>query len=1434
MAGATRTTKRIVPLLGLAVALLSMPAAADLVGLYTFDRANPLEAVIGSPAKEGVMSENNAQPALSDTMSTITLVADADVLGARTGVVAVPSKSTLAIPNPGLAKDWTIVLPFYCPDSAKWRCFFKFDNSAGGDGSLFINNDTDIGAGSYTTGIQGIVGAWHQLTVSSANGTQTIWYDQRKLDQTRDWNIAGLSLLLFSFDNDGEDALMYLDDIRLYDETAPAEVFPDGTSGAPAIFTPYAESPYEDDFATFSRTPDRIIEDPPYRTYVFERHGSFTFLPVKRRDACSALFVGGGGAGGLQRGGGGGGGGVVSVPDLTFLPQFYTATVGAGGIPAVHTYWYQNNSDTGKLHEGVTPASASGGDTTLVAAGTVLHVAHGGGGGGNFNYSGSNKPEEGYGLAGASGGGSSGKSTVRAEGIDGEGHAGGAATTSGDNFGGGGGGAGSAGVDGAQNDPGVGGDGVESSITGTLVVYGGGGGAGGGYNGAGGVGGAGGGGTGVSAAAARTRTTAANGTDGLGGGGGGGSGQDNNPFNSMGGRGGDGAMILRVLLTSADDPAPALAVNASDVGFTNATFDVHLLSLGSGADWASVTLRLSVHVDMSDPFFTTNLAAAATAAPDVFATFCSPLAVGTAYYVQATATNNLGVGGASAIVPFATPVPGPTFTATVNSSHIAPAISLDFTDAGWGEAVTRIMVQVSATGDFTNPDVSKALDVNLSSMPATVNDIVLTGLPTASPLRFRLIAENSSGYENYVDLSVPSGLTSGDNVWSGLSEDIDDPDAYIFAGGLPEAGKKLFFTSPAGLSPVIDQDTAMPSLRFTSAGTDAGPDSSYLGGYHSCGYDFSGSGVLTFTAEKPIWHGTKGTNVIENPILFNRSNSQTVYVSAPGGRLDLTGELMLPSGVSNTTMRVNGDGGEVHFGGPSSDFMGTLFLETSFTLSLDSPNAMTNVSQIYFGGGWGSFTYLKNNTGAPMTFPRCTKVETTTGWSSTRACFSGAPMLFPNATLIWYVRAFDGSMFNADVFVRDLVVGKNDQGGDAGLDKNGTGTLAVSGTTSWSAQNVKHYIRLRGGCFWARTPAGLPPSGEFFVPDGTSRYSTLGLNGDYSPMLDGSSTPRVFQESPESRWGFTGFGGDRTVCWNKDSSLNLTNTTSDHVTIKLTDATTVNSVGNTYDQYYAYPARFMFGNRSEFADGTILFLNPIRYELGQNWDTATYFESTNHVVAARMRGSLKLGNRDKTWNFSGRNFGGYLALEAENTNFTGRVNVYEKGNLLVNSNLVARSVTVQSGCGLGGTGSLSTEDGTTVKSGGALFGGEWDKGGTLTLGGKLTMEGDSTLRVEVGASNDRIGCVKLAAGSVLKLGSTVYVDVDTDPRVSPVRSASRKILDWSEASFDSGSAPTRENFVVRPELNHDLKKINVFVRGDGLYVGYATVRCPVQTIITIR
>ena len=874
---------------------------------------------------------------------------------------------------------------------------------------------------------------------------------------------------------------------------------------------------------------------------------------------------------------------------------------------------------------------------------------------------------------------------------------------------------------------------------------------------------------------------------------------------------------------------PLAALQVSDIGFTNAMVTVTVTSRGPGATSADVTVEVASSNDFALPVWTTHYTV--NADNDVRAIPLTTLDVGTTYYARAIVSNNQDKVMTTPTASFATPIPGPVFSASVNTDHIAPNISLLFTGIGLGTAITSVTVQVSSTGDFTNPEISKAIPVNLTVTPTSVADIVLIGLPAASSLQFRFIAENTGGYANVVDQSVASALSAGDNVWSGLSEDIDDPNAYVFAGGRPAPDKMLYFTTPAGLSPVINQDTVMPSLRFTNGKTET-VDTAYFGGYHSCGYHISGSGVLTFNSEKPIVHASYGTNTISNPIRFSRSNTQTVTITSVGednAWLNLNGTLLLPDGVSNTTLSVTGRGNTV-LGGPSPDFMGELSVPGG-RLTFASPNAMTNVSKLSFSG---DPTSMSNAIGAPLVFPRVSSAWMSSGWGGRKLHVYGAPFVFPQATFEWAIRDYEQSVFEADWVVSNVVVRKNDSNSDACLGKKGAGAFIVKGETTWYNPSVKSYVRLFRGCFYPQTAAGLPLSGEFYVPNDHAWRSTLGLSGDFSPMLDGSSTPRFFQTSRLACWGFTGFGGERTVCWNADPTLNLTNTTSGSVEIKLADSASTNVAGKAFSDYYAYPPYFMFGNRSEFADGTILFLNPIRYEFGQNWDATTRFESTNHVVAARLCGSLKLGTSGKTWNFSGNGFGGYLALEAENTDFTGNVNVYEKGNLLVNSNLVVQSATVQSGSGLGGTGSLSTVGGTTVKSGGALFGGEWNRGGTLTIGGKLTMEGGSALRVEAGSSDDGRGCVKLAAGSTLKLATPIYVDVDTDPRVSPVRGASCKVLDWSEASFDSGSAPTRENFVVRPELNPDLKKISFSVRDDGLYVGYATVRCPVQMIIIVR
>ena len=882
---------------------------------------------------------------------------------------------------------------------------------------------------------------------------------------------------------------------------------------------------------------------------------------------------------------------------------------------------------------------------------------------------------------------------------------------------------------------------------------------------------------------------------------------------------------------------PQVGVTVSDVSYTNATFVASVSSLGmdagmtTDASWTDLLLLVGTDSALSSPLLAVPLDRV-SAAPSSVLKSLTGLSPNTTYYAQIRATNSLAVAGESIAAPFTTPNPAPVFTASVNTDHIAPDIVLSFTGAGWGEVVTRITVDVSTSGDFSHPSLSKTYTVDLAAMPANFNDIVLTGLPTESPLYYRFTAENAGGYSRSVEQSASSDLAEGDNVWSGLSEDIDDPAAYVFAGGLPAPGKTLYFTTPAGLSPVIDRDVAMPTLRFTNGKTET-VDTSFRDGYHSCGYNLSGSGVLSFTSEKPIVQASYGTNVIRNPILFSRSNSEAVTLLSVGedkAWLNLNGTLLLPNGVSNTTVKINGRGNTV-LSGASPDFMGQLSVEGG-RLTFANPNAMTNVSKVYFTG---DPTSVSNAIGAPLVFPRVSSIRMDNGWPGRKLHEYGAPFVFPQATFEWGIRDYDQSTFDADWVVSNVVVRKHGSNGDACGTKTGAGTFIVKGETSWYDPSVKSYVKLFSGCFWAQTDAGLPPSGEFYLPRDSAWQSTIGLSHDFNPMLDGSSTPRMFQESKWASWGFTGFGGDRTVCWNADPKLNLTNTTSGTVSIPLGDASHVNANGKPYNNYYAYPAYLMFGNRSEFADGTILFLNPIRYELGgQEWDAKTFFESTNHVVAARLRGSLKLGSANKTWTFTGRKFGGYLALEADNSDFTGKVNVTEKGNLLVNSNLVARSVTVQAGSGLGGTGELSTVDGTTVKSGGALFGGEWNKGGTLTLGGKVTFENGAALRAEVGETNENVGFVKLATGSVLKLGSPVYVEVDTDPRVSPVRGTAIKVLDWSEASFDSGSAPTPADFVARPEANPDLKGMHVSVRNNCLYVSYVSVRFPTPSMVIFR
>jgi len=305
------------------------------------------------------------------------------------------------------------------------------------------------------------------------------------------------------------------------------------------------------------------------------------------------LVVGGGGGGSAY--GGGGGGGVVYAPVFTLVSgKNYTVSVGSGGSGSVG---YPSPSCQSRNGTSGTPSTF----TASVPGPVVVEALGGGGGLGAFPPS--NTPVPGSAANQIVNGGSGGGSNNRTTGTFGTatqptqsqlaqgnsvllsyGYPGGSPGSC--NHGGGGGGAGAAGFPGTAGPPtvGRGGDGVQISITGTAVYYGGGGGSQlpSGYR----AGGLGGGGTGnfnarTPLVPALNGSPFGGGTPGLGGGGGANSGPFGPPTCVStsffpGGSGGSGVVILKIATPNFTGPgfAPGATVTTpvNTPGFTILTY----------------------------------------------------------------------------------------------------------------------------------------------------------------------------------------------------------------------------------------------------------------------------------------------------------------------------------------------------------------------------------------------------------------------------------------------------------------------------------------------------------------------------------------------------------------------------------------------------------------------------------------------------------------------------------------------------------------------------------------------------------------------------------------------------------------------------------------------------------------------------------------------
>ena len=254
----------------------------------------------------------------------------------------------------------------------------------------------------------------------------------------------------------------------------------------------------------------------PYSGSAATKDYSFTTTEAL---SCDILIVGGGGSGGSGTGPGGGGGGISYYTNFNISSTNFTINVGSGGAVVY------------------TPNNGIAGQSSSVGIGSTTLLATGGAGG----------------LYTTSKGGISGTGIINN--VASGGLSGGAGAITGPNYEmPGGAGAGTVGGN-VSYGGGIGGNGLQFSITGTSTYYAGGGGGGWNGNASGGAGGLGGGGAGG--------FPAINGLPGTGGGGGGANNFNSSYATQSSGAGGSGIVIIRYRLPS--------AISSSSINFIRGT-----------------------------------------------------------------------------------------------------------------------------------------------------------------------------------------------------------------------------------------------------------------------------------------------------------------------------------------------------------------------------------------------------------------------------------------------------------------------------------------------------------------------------------------------------------------------------------------------------------------------------------------------------------------------------------------------------------------------------------------------------------------------------------------------------------------------------------------------------------------------------------------------
>jgi uncharacterized repeat protein (TIGR02543 family) len=597
---------------------------------------------------------------------------------------------------------------------------------------------------------------------------------------------------------------------------------------------------------------------------------------------------GGAGAGGnaSEHGGGGGGAGGVATGTLDISTSTLSIAVGTGGTGGV-----KNSRGT------------SGANSSL---GNGITMTGGGAGGTYFT----NGP-----LGGGSGGGAgSGNIRTGANGTAGQGNNGGSVTraTNSGRHGGGGGGAGGAGGSTTDNgtittSAGAGGIGIQYSISGSPVFYGGGGGGGGSSKDAGstggGAGGSGVGGTGATWTGSVT-TQATAGTAGTGSGGGGGIGTGGADA-SVGGNGGSGVVIIKyspitnidyALTFNGTSQFAQASTDASEFDISNAisieawvyptstctgnivgkatsyflycvTGGILAYAMGGQNSWSGVSTGLTIRTNQWTHIALTRAASSASAKVYLNGSLAysgTADGAGTAALTNSSNLFNIGARNGEATFFQGSIDEVRLYGAEISQSQIQTDMN------NWGPVNASNLV---AYYDF-NEGTGSAL-YNKASSATSSTELGLTASPTWSDIKTQAISGSnivttfSRSYLNAAGgWTVPSGVTSVDALvvggGGGAGGAHDNATSggggagYVYANSTQSVSGTINVTVGAGGTGGIGQSLGTAKTG-NSGGSSVFGSVTALGGTGGFGgYDsFSGGSCPTYTT--PVKGGTAAT-----------------------------------------------------------------------------------------------------------------------------------------------------------------------------------------------------------------------------------------------------------------------------------------------------------------------------------------------------------------------------------------------------------------------------------------------------------------------------------------------------------------------------------------------------------------------------------------------